>query len=202
MIDSTTSPDLLWDQLFHFPEQWMIWSLRADRDSHLVILRFHVQALLLQVLEDGISDMESLHPLDCQLWLGRRPGTTADLVRPRILVIRPIVIHQADKLEVVPHTTLEIVGIVRRGNLDGTSPKAHVDGDRVGDDGYTTVEEGVDDELAVEMGIAGVVRVDSDGCVAEHGLGTGGGDDELFVYGVNWSSDAGRRENIPEFSTG
>jgi hypothetical protein len=43
----------------------------------------------------------------------------------------------------------------------------------------------VDDELAVEMGIAGVVRVDSDGCVAEHGLGTSGGDDELFVCRIS-----------------
>ena len=40
--------------------------------------------------------------------------------------------------------------------------------------GWTTM-------LADEVGEAGVVRVDGDGGVAEHGLGAGGGDDDDLV---------------------
>lgn len=62
MICSTTSPDLLLGQLDH---DWTekTGSLRADRDLHLVILGLDIQPLLLQRLDDLISDMESLHSL-------------------------------------------------------------------------------------------------------------------------------------------
>ena len=82
----------------------------------------------------------------------------------------------------MPPADLPIVGIVRRGDLDGACSECHVDGFCVAYDGETTVwEEGVAEEFTVEVGVARVVWVDGDGCIAKHGFRAGGGDDDAFV---------------------
>jgi hypothetical protein len=80
--------------------------------------------------------MEPLHPFKL-LASSRIEGT--------------IIVQNVDKLELVPHPHLVIVGIVRGGHLDRSGAKGHVHGDRVGDDGDATVEEGVQGKFAVEV---------------------------------------------------
>jgi hypothetical protein len=94
----------------------------------------------------------------------------------------------------MPPPHLPIVGIVRRGDLDGARSKSHIDRFCVADDGETTVwEERVAQEFAVEVGIARVVGMDGDGGIAEHGFGTGGGDDDAFVCGRCEDNDVGKK---------
>jgi len=77
---------------------------------------------------------------------------------------------------------LPIVGIVRRGDLDGACSECHIDGFCVAYDGETTVwEERVAEEFAMEVGVSRVVGVHCDGGITEHGFRTGGGDDDAFV---------------------
>lgn len=68
-----------------------------------------------------------------------------------VIVVGSIVVHQIDKLEVVSLSTFVIVRVVSRGDLDGTSSKGHVDGDTIGDDGESSVDERVLDELPNEV---------------------------------------------------
>ena len=101
----------------------------------------------------------------------------------RVLVEGTVVVEDVDESEVMPCTDSVIVGVVRGGDLHGTGTELHVDGFRVGDDGHLAAgDEGVDGELAVQVLVARVVRVDGDGSVSEHGFRTGGGNDDLLVW--------------------
>jgi hypothetical protein len=67
------------------------------------------------------------------------------------MIVSPIIVHEVDKLEVVPHPALVIVLVMCWRNLHSTSTEGHVDGDGVGDDGNAAVDERVDGELAMEV---------------------------------------------------
>ncbi len=73
-----------------------------------------------------------------------------------------------------------VVGIVGRGHLHDAGAEGGIDEEAVGDDGDFAADEGDDDGFSDEVFVAGVVGVDGDGGVAEHGFGAGGGDDEVF----------------------
>jgi hypothetical protein len=75
-----------------------------------------------------------------------------------VLVVCSIIVHQVDELEVVPLSTFVIVRVVSGGNLYGTGSESHVDGDGIGDDGESSVDEGVFDVLANEVLVAGRKR--------------------------------------------
>lgn len=103
----------------------------------------------------------------------------------------------------MPLSNLVIVGIMRRGDLDGTSSEFHVDDDGVCDDGKTTGRnERVFEEFAVKVlkkldgelffvsfimrkkrtdSVSRIVRVNGDGGITEHCLGTGCGNNESLV---------------------
>jgi len=69
-----------------------------------------------------------------------------------VVVEGSVVVEKIDKLEVVPLSTLVIVVIVSRSDLDGSGSESHVDGDGVGDDGNSSSrDERVDGELSVEV---------------------------------------------------
>lgn len=105
----------------------------------------------------------------------------ANLVLSRVLVICPVIVHQADKFEVVPLSTFEIIRIVGWGNLDRSGTKLHIDSDSIGNDRDASTVEWMNDEFAVQMGVSGVFGVDSNGGITEHGFGTGSCDDNLLV---------------------
>ena len=123
------------------------------------------------------------------------------LVFSGILVIRTVIIHQIDKLEVVSLTTFEIVGIVGWSDFDGSGTEFHIDSNGIGNNGDSTAVEWVNDEFTVEMGVSWVIGVDGDGGISQHCLGSGGGYDNLFV----WTSAIALSEsvgNTPESSMG
>lgn len=151
--------------------------LAADGDSHGVVLGLDVVSTLGQELDDLDSGVESLHALE---------------VLSGVSVERTVVVKDVDELEVVSSSALVIVLVVRRRDLDGSGSKGHVDGDGVGDDGDASLrKEGVDDELAVEVLVPLVVGVDGNGRVSKHGLGSGGGDDDLLVRALDLVREGG-----------
>ena len=75
--------------------------------------------------------------------------------------------------QVMAQTHLKVVGVVGRGDLDDTGALGHV-GVLVADDGDLLVQQGQHHMAAVQMGIAGVIAVDGNSGIAQHGLGTGG----------------------------
>ena len=72
----------------------------------------------------------------------------------------------------------EVVEVVRRGDLHRARAELGV-GVFVGDDRDAAADERQDHVLADEVLVALVLGVHGDAGVAEHGLGTGGGDDDV-----------------------
>lgn len=108
----------------------------ANGNLHRVVLGLDVKTLLLQSLQDGSPDVVSFHALE---------------LFSSILVVSSVVVHQVDKLEVVPLSTFVIVRVVSGSNLDGSGSERHVNGDAIGDDGESTVDERMLDVLANQV---------------------------------------------------
>lgn len=146
----------------------------------------------------GLSFCSTNRPLSLRSWIilflmwnRRMPWTVrhrfeglrcrTHLVLAGVLVVRAIVVHQADELEVVPLSTLKIVRVVRRRDLDSTGTELHINGDAIGDDGNATSVEGVNDEFAVEVRVSRIVWVDGNGGISQHRFRSRRGDDDLLV---------------------
>lgn len=140
--------------------------LAANRDLHGVVLGLNEKTELLQLFNDLIPSMESLHTLE--LFTG-------------VDIQGTIIVEDIYEVQLVSGTDFVIVRVMSGGNLDGTRSELHVDDNRILDDRDTPVDEGVDSELAVEMGVSWIVGMDSDGGITKHGFGTGGGNDNLLV---------------------
>ena len=89
-------------------------------------------------------------------------------------------IHDDKLFESVALAGFEVVGIVSRGDLDGSGAEFGLC-KLVENDGYLAAHEGKHHRPAVQMGVALIVRIDGDGSVAEHGLRARGGDDDGFA---------------------
>ena len=75
--------------------------------------------------------------------------------------------------QVVAQTHFKVVRVVGGGDLDHTGALGHV-GVLVAHNGDLLVQQGQHHMAAVQMGIAGVIAVDGNSGIAQHGLGTGG----------------------------
>lgn len=108
-----------------------------------------------------------------------------------------------DALEVMALADFKIVEIVGRSNLDGASAISGI-GVFVGNDRNGAVGQGKLDEATNEVLVAFVSGVDSDGGIAEEGLGTSGGDDDFgmldvwIIFGTTIGSGADFVGDIPE----
>lgn len=122
----------------------------------------------------------------------------ADLVRPCILVVGTVIVHQADEFKVVPHTALKVIRVVSRGDLDSTCTELHVDSNGICDDGNLSAVERVNSKLAMKMSVARVIRVHSNGGITKHSFGTGGSDNDTFVRVLDGVSE---RSDDTEFET-
>ena len=89
-------------------------------------------------------------------------------------------VHHVDGAEACALADVPVVEVVGGGDLDGAGALLGV-GVGVGDDGDGAADQRQADGLADEVGVARVVGVDGDAGVAEHGLGAGGGDDEVVA---------------------
>ncbi len=94
-------------------------------------------------------------------------------------VDRAVEVQDVDLGETVALARGEVVEVVRGRHLHHSGAELRIDQHRVGDDGELAAVEGVPHLLAVEVCVAGVVRVHGDGGVAQHRLRPRRGDDEL-----------------------
>lgn len=88
-----------------------------------------------------------------------------------------VLVHDGEVRQTVALADLEVVGVVRRGHLDGAGAELRVDV-LVGDDRDPASGERQFDLRADEVRVALVVGVDGDGRVTEHRLGAGRRDDD------------------------
>ncbi|KAH3665796.1 hypothetical protein OGAPHI_003984 [Ogataea philodendri] len=160
--------------LRHPPLRFQIWldnvtGSGADRQSHLVVLLANEKALLLQLLDNQRSGIESLDTF---------PLTTVGI---QLTIIG----EDIDEFQLVSLTGVVIVRVVTRSDLHGTSTKLHVDCLGVGNDWKLSVQEWMLHKLSVEMCVSWIFRVHGNSSVTENGLRTSGSNNQLFVRAHN-----------------
>ena len=111
-----------------------------------------------------------------------------------------VIVEDVDERKIMTDSNLIIVSVVCGGNLDSSGAELHVNDDRVRDYWNSAVNEWVDGKFPVKVlqlvqtsdtergfmgtyGVPGVVRVDRNCGISEHGFRSGGGNDDLFVCG-------------------
>ena len=141
---------------------------RAVAVGHGVDVRLHLldQALGLQI---GKHARARLHPVEAAIGLRR------------VVVDPGLGVEHVDDVEVVAAAHLEIVEVVGRGDLHRAGPLFGI-GVFVGDDGQAAADERQQGVAADEAPITLVLGVHGDGCIAQHGLGPGGGDDDVLAW--------------------
>ena len=122
------------------------------------------QVVLLEPLDDGLAALVAVHAGELAVALDDH----------RVLV------KDVDLRQVVSLTHGVVVGIVGRGDLDEAGTKVGVDVPIL-KDGDLTVDDREHDGLTHEGGLLGILRGDGNARVAEHGLGTRGGDDDVVL---------------------
>ncbi len=83
------------------------------------------------------------------------------------------VVHDVDRWKMVALAQSKIVGVVRRGHLDGAGAEVAAD-PFIENDGNLTGDERQAEFFPAQMKVALVFRMNGYGYVAEHGLGAGG----------------------------
>jgi len=142
----------------------------AETESHGVGEFSSEQALGFQILDDLVSDVESLHAL----------------VRTTVFVDGTIVIEDIHKLEVGLGSALEIVVIVSGSDLDGTSTEFGIDQFIISDDLHdSTGNERMFKFLSNEVLVSRILGVDGNGGITQHGFNTGGGDDNFLISSLD-----------------
>ena len=107
------------------------------------------------------------------------PGELAGVFRhPRAFI------QYGDELETVPFARREIIRIVGWGNLDDAATELRI-GEFVADHAEFAADQRQANGLVPKVLVALVAGVDGDRGVADHGLGTGRGDDNIFVPAGN-----------------
>ena len=133
----------------------------AGADVVGIVLDLHEVALGFEVRHYGLAGLVAVHAVIF--------SAVYDLC---------VVVEYEDILEVMPLSDLKVVRVVAGRHLDAAGAEVHLD-IVVGDDGYLAAHERQDAGLADDVRVALVVRVHGDAGVAQHGLGTGSGDDEV-----------------------
>ena len=135
-------------------------------------------ALLLGERQDDVAGLVAGEAVE----VGERLVGVDAVVEGRVGVERDVGagVHDVDRRKAVALADVPVVEVVRGSDLHRAGAFLRV-GVGVGDDGDGAADERQADGLAYEVGIAGVVGVDGDAGVAEHGLGAGGGDDEVVA---------------------
>ena len=104
--------------------------------------------------------------------------TVQALVLAAQLVDLAVVVQNPDDFQIVAQAHLKVVGVVGGGHLHAAGAEFHL-GVVIGNHGDLFIHQGQNDLLAHDVLVALVVGVDADTGVAQHGLGTGGGDDHF-----------------------
>ena len=120
-----------------------------------VILDLDEGTLLFKILDDSLSRLVSVH---------------AGILR---VVIDYLCVIGQDVYngQVMAQTDLEVVRVMRGGNLNDTGAEVYLD-IIVGDNGYLAVNYGQDKRLADDILISLIVGIDRNGGIAEQGFGS------------------------------
>ena len=122
------------------------------------------QAVLLEPCEHGLAALVAGHA-------GETPIALDD---------DGVLVEDVDLLKTMGLAHRVVVGVVRRGDLDETGAEVGVDVPVV-EDGDLAVDDGQLDRLTHERGLLGILARHGDARVAEHGLGTRGGHDDVLL---------------------
>ena len=142
-------------------------------DDHIrPVAMGHRQVMRLDLL-DQPRRLEILHHL-----LARRLAGEAAIGRRHIVVQPRIGIEDVDHLQPMAPADLEIVEVMGRRDLDRAAAGLGI-GIIVGDDGDQPVHQRQAHHLADQRLVALVLGMDRHGGVAQHGLGPGGGNDDV-----------------------
>ena len=156
----------------------------AVAGAHLVLqgLGLLQETALLQVGQNGLACFQCGHAgvlaavqhmgLVDGVLAGGKQGIGGSLVGSAGHVA--VVGEHAHDGQVVTQTHLKVVGVVGGGDLHDTGALGHI-GVLIADNGDLLVQQGQHHMAAVQMGVAGILTVDSHGGIAQHGLGAGGG---------------------------
>ena len=128
-------------------------------------------ALLLQIGDDGLARLVAIHAV-----------VLAAVYYPAVLV------DALYLLQIMAQTDLIVVGVVAGGHLNGAGAEAKLNV-IVGDDGELAPDEREYRVFADKMLIFFIGGVYGDAAVAQHGLGAGGGNDELLIGVFDGVSD-------------
>ena len=132
-------------------------------------------ALGLQIGHDGLAALVAVHAL----------------VLAAVLVDLTVVGDAADDLQMVAQTHFKVVGVVSRGHLHGAGAEADL-AVLVAHNGDLAAHQRQDAGLADEVLELLILRVDRHTGIAQHGLRTGGGDDDIAA------AVAQRVANVPQ----
>ena len=141
-----------------------------------------------QILQDGLAALGGGHTgVLAAIQHGRLVGgslATGDVLVGDGLVLgtghMTVVGEATHHRQVVTTTHLKVVGVVGGGDLHHTGTLGHIRV-LVAHDGNFLIQQGQDDVAAVEVLVALVLGVDGHGGIAQHGLGTGGGQLQLLT---------------------
>ena len=134
----------------------------------------------MHVLIDSFDETGRLHVGD-DLPAGLE--TVETTVGRRHVVVEPgPLIKDADHLEIMAAANLEVVEIVRRRDLDGAASLFGV-GPGIGDDRDSPAHQREDGMTPDQRRMTGIVWVNGDTCIAQHGFGTGGGNGDVKAVG-------------------
>ena len=136
----------------------------AVHDGVVELFDMIEQVVLLEPLDDGLAALVAVHAGELAVALNNH----------RVLV------EDVDLRQVVGLTHGVVVGVVSRGDLDEARAKVGVDMPIL-KDGDLAVDDGEFDGLTHKGGLLGILRGDGDACVAEHGLGARGSDDDVVL---------------------
>mmetsp|Transcript_33974 Transcript_33974/g.53023 ORF Transcript_33974/g.53023 Transcript_33974/m.53023 type:complete len:257 (-) Transcript_33974:1016-1786(-) len=139
---------------------------RAKTETHLVGFFSFEQALFIQSLFHRNTSVISHHSLE---------------FISTMMINRSIRRQYGNKFQIMTLSTFVIVRIVRRGNLDGSRTKTHIDQLGVGHDRNASSRKGMNHEFPVQMRVPRIFWMDGHGGISQHGFQTCRGDDQLFV---------------------
>ncbi len=132
----------------------------------------HHQHVVLDLFEQPGGFEVGEHPL------ARGKAVEAAIGFGRVVVQPRIGVEDVDHRQAMPAADLEIVEIVRRGDLDRAAAGFRV-GVFVGDDRDQPADQRQPDRLADQIGVARILGMHRDGGVAEHRLRPGRRDDDV-----------------------
>src|SRR5215203_4856913 len=123
---------------------------------------------------EGVRTDTTEEPQPVQLLHYRLAGLLAahTLERTTSVVDRPVRIHDVDRIQAKPAAYLEVVGVMRRGDLEDTRTELGIYV-LVGEDLYLSLDERHHYPAPDEIFVPLILRVDDERHVAEHRLRTG-----------------------------